>query len=371
MLKHLLIKEFKQVFRQQQMVAIIFVVPVVQLLILGYAINLDVKHVRLGIFDEDRTALSRRIVDTFDASGYFDLVPTENEKSTSLLDAGRADIVLKIPRDFERDIRRGKAVELAVITDAQNSNTAGIAAGYTQELLRNFWEGEVNRKLRAQPALRNRLHKLTLRSQAYYNPELVSVYYMVPGIVVILLTVMTTLLTALGIVREKEIGTLEQLMVTPISKFHFIAGKTIPFIIIAFVELAIALLVGTLWFGIPFRGSLWLLAGTASLFLLTTLGVGLFISTISSTQQQALFFAWFFMVFGMLMSGFFTPIENMPQAFQFLTYINPLRYFMVIIRAVFLKDSSAGDLADEIFALALFGIVIFSLALLRFRKRIA
>ncbi len=371
MLKHFLKKEFKQVFRQRQMVAIIFVVPVVQLLILGYAINLDVKHVKLCIFDEDRTALSRRIVDKFDACGYFDLVPTENEKPATILGAGRADIVLKIPRNFERDVGRGKVAELAVITDAQNSNTAGIATGYTQELLRNFWEEDVNCKLSAQPALRNKLHKLTLQSQAYYNPELVSVYYMVPGIVVILLTVMTTLLTALGIVREKEIGTLEQLMVTPVDKFHFIAGKTIPFIIIAFVELAIALLVGTLWFGIPFRGSLWLLAGTASLFLLTTLGIGLFISTISGTQQQALFFAWFFMVFGMLMSGFFTPIENMPQIFQFLTYINPLRYFMVIIRAIFLKNSGAADLVGEIFALALFGIVIFSLALLRFRKRIA
>lgn len=369
MLKHLLRKEFRQIFRQREMVAIIFVVPVVQLLILGYAINLDVKRINLAIFDQDRSVLSRAVASKFEASRYFEPVATGSAGPASLLDAGRADIAVTIPRNFARDIGLGKPTELEILADAQNSNIAGIAVGYTQGLLRHFWSGEALRKLKVQPALGRPLHLLSLRPQAYYNPELVSVFYMVPGIVVVLLTVITTLLTALGIVREKEMGTLEQLMVTPIGKFHFIVGKTLPFVIIAFVEMSVALLVGALWFGIPFRGDLALLAATASLFLLTTLGVGLFISTISGTQQQALFFAWFFMVFGMLMSGFFTPIENMPKAFQLLTYLNPLRYFMTIIRAIFLKGSGIADLAGEILALMFFGTVIFSLALVRFRKR--
>ncbi|MFH1011249.1 MAG: ABC transporter permease [bacterium] len=370
MLKHLLRKEFRQVFRQREMVMIIFVVPVIQLLILGYAITMDVKHVRLAVFDEDRSVLSRGLVSRFFASDYFRPSTAREAEAATLLGKGQVDVVLRIPSHFARDIQSGTGVDLELIADAQNPNIAGIAVGYTQGVLRRFWTDELERKLATQPALRKTMHQVSLRAQAYYNPELVSVYYMVPGIVVVLLTVITTLLTALGIVREKELGTLEQLMVTPLSKSHFLLGKTLPFVVIAFVEMSVALLVGTLWFGIPFRGSLLLLGGTASLFLLTTLGTGLFISTISGTQQQALFFAWFFMVFGMLMSGFFTPIENMPSAVQLITYLNPLRYFMTIIRAIFLKNSGLHDLAGEILALAVFGVAIFSLALLRFRKRI-
>jgi ABC-2 type transport system permease protein len=368
-LKYFLQKEFRQVFRQREMVMIIFVAPVIQLLILGYAINLDVKHVRLAVFDQDQSALSRSVANKFFASSYFQPVKSASEEAAVLLEKGKTDIVLKIPPHFARDIHSGKSAELELIADAQNSNIAGIAVGYTQGVLRRFLSDEFEQRLDRLPVLRQSVHQVTAQSQAYYNPQLLSVYYMVPGIVVVLLTVVTTLLTALGIVREKEIGTLEQLMVTPLKKFHFIAGKTIPFIIIAFVEMSIALLVGTLWFGIPFCGSLWLLAGAASLFILTTLGVGLFISTVSGTQQQALFFAWFFMVFGMLMSGFFTPIDNMPRIVQLLTYLNPMRYFMTIIRAVFLKGSGLQDLSTEILSLAIFGVVIFSLALLRFRKR--
>ncbi len=370
MLKHFLQKEFRQVFRQREMVMIIFFMPVIQLLILGYAINLDVKHVRLAIFDQDQSALSRSIASKCFASSYFQSVQSAQEGTAALLEKGQADVVLKIPPHFARDIHSGKPTELELIADAQNSNIAGIGVGYTQGVLGRFLADEFERRLDRQPTLRKSVHQVGLRAQAYYNPELLSVYYMVPGIVVVLLTVVTTLLTALGIVREKEVGTLEQLMVTPLRKFHFIVGKTAPFVAIAFVEMSVALLVGTLWFGIPFRGSLWLLAGASSLFILTTLGVGLFISTVSGSQQQALFFSWFFMVFGMLMSGFFTPIENMPRSVQLLTYLNPLRYFMTIIRAIFLKGSGLQDLTGEILALALFGTLIFSLALLRFRKRI-
>jgi ABC-2 type transport system permease protein len=368
-LKHFLQKEFRQVFRQREMVLIIFVAPVIQLLILGYAINLDVKHVRLAVFDEDHSALSRSLVSRFFSSNYFQSVAVGSETAESMLGEGRADIALRIPPHFERDVHRGTPVELELIADAQNANIAGIAVGYTKGVLGRFATDEFHRRLDMQPVLRTRIHRLQLRAQAFYNPELVSVYYMVPGIVVVLLTVVTTILTALGIVREKEIGTLEQLMVTPMTRTQFIVGKTLPFVLIAFVEMSVALLVGTLWFGIPFRGNLLFLGATACLFLLTTLGTGLFVSTVSSSQQQALFFAWFFMVFGMLMSGFFTPIENMPPSVQLLTYLNPLRYFMTIIRAIFLKGSGPRELVPQILALAAFGVVIFSLALLRFRKR--
>jgi ABC-2 type transport system permease protein len=209
-----------------------------------------------------------------------------------------------------------------------------------------------------------------LRAKALYNPESESVYYMVPGIVALLLTMITVMLTSMAIVREREIGTLEQLMVTPITKRELLLGKTIPFAILGFIEISVALALGVIWFGIPFVGSWPLLYFLSFIFLFTTLGVGIFVSTISSTQQQAMFYAWFFMIFAILTSGLFIPIQNMPESIQYLTYLNPLRYFMVIIRGIMLKGAGFDTLHTSIIAMVLFSVGIFTFAWLRFGKRV-
>jgi ABC-2 type transport system permease protein len=270
----------------------------------------------------------------------------------------RFNAALVIPRDFGRNIEDGRTSPLAMIVDGSNANSAVIALGYAGLITAQF-----NRTATglAQP--------LSIRQKLLYNPEAESVYYMVPGIVALLLTMTTLMLTSMAIVREREQGTLEQVMVTPISTPAFILGKTIPFAILGFVEMSLALAVGILWFGIPFAGSWTLLYGLSLVFLFTTLGVGMFISTVTGTQQQAMFFAWFFSVFTILTSGFFTPIENMPPVVQYLTYLNPLRFFIRIVRGIMMKGAGVDTLYRDIIAMVIYSTIVFSFAWLRFSKR--
>jgi ABC-2 type transport system permease protein len=245
------------------------------------------------------------------------------------------------------------------VVDGTNANSASIALGYANVITRQFNE-----------RITDFTQPVQLRQRKLYNPEGESVYFMVPGIVATLLTMITAMLTAMAIVREREIGTLEQLMVTPISTPALILGKTIPFALIGFVEMSLALFLGVIWFNIPFAGSWVLLYALAFLFLFTTLGVGMFISTISSTQQQAMFFTWFFTIFAILTSGFFTPIANMPPLVQYLTYLNPLRYFMTTVRGIMMKGASLGELYPQVIAMIIFGLTIFTFSWLRFSKRV-
>ncbi len=354
-------KEFFQIFRDRNMLRLIFLMPLIQLVILGNAINVDVKNIRTAIYDFDNSSLSREYIRSFSAGDYFLTEVTDIPvlHVTDGFSSNQYDAALILPENFSEQIQNGLTVTAGYIVDATNANSAAIAMGYAGLITAEF-----NRNLRSIEA------PITIRQRMLYNPEAESVYYMVPGIVAVLLTMITVMLTSMAIVREREMGTLEQLMVTPISTPAFILGKTIPFAILGYIEMSLALAFGIFLFDIPFAGSWLLLYGLAFVFLFTTLGVGMFISTLTSTQQQAMFFAWFFSVFAILTSGFFTPITNMPEAVQYVTYLNPLRYFMAIVRGIMMKDAGIVELYRDILAMVVFSITIFSFAWLRFSKRV-
>jgi ABC-2 type transport system permease protein len=354
-------KEFLQVLRDRNMLRLIFLMPTIQLFVLGYAVSTDVKLIRTAVYDYDRSDLSREYVRSLSAGDYF----ITGSSDIPVLDAeqgfreNRYDAALIIPRHFSTNLEESKQIKVGLLVDGTNANSASIALGYANVITRRFNE-----------RITSFTQPIQLRQRKLYNPEGESVYFMVPGIVATLLTMLTAMLTSMAIVREREIGTLEQLMVTPISTPALILGKTIPFALIGFVEMSLALFLGVIWFRIPFAGSWFLLYALAFLFLFTTLGVGMFISTISSTQQQAMFFTWFFTIFAILTSGFFTPIANMPSLVQHLTYLNPLRYFMVTVRGIMMKGASLDVLYLQVLAMIAFGIVIFTFSWLRFSKRV-
>jgi ABC-2 type transport system permease protein len=264
-----------------------------------------------------------------------------------------------IPDDFSKNIQQKKPAQIGFMVDGTNANSASIALGYANIITHQF-----NQKIS------DFVSPVLLQAKILYNPEQKSVYFMVPGIVATLLTMVTVMLTCMAIVREREIGTLEQLMVTPITTPALLLGKIIPFALIGFLEMSLALAFGMIWFRIPFVGSWPLLYALSFVYLFATLGVGIFISTVTKTQQQAMFFSWFFSIFALLTSGFFTPIANMPRSIQYLTYINPLRYFMKIVRGIIMKGASIDVLYPEVMAMVIFGLVIFSFSWMRFSKRV-
>ncbi len=354
-------KEFYQVFRDPVMLRLIFLMPLIQLLLLGHVVQTDVKNVGVVVYDFDRSELSRDYVRSLAAGDYFRVTASR----LSLLEAergfrqNRQDAVLVIAPHFSQRLQQRKPVRAGFLFDGSNASSASIAMGYAGLMTQKYNQRLFDLSL-----------PIELRHKVLYNPEQESVNFMVPGIVAVLLTMVTTMLTSLAIVREREIGTLEQLLVTPIGKPALLLGKTIPFALLGYVEMSIALAFGVLYFQTPFIGSWPLLYGLSFIFLFTTLGMGIFISTISRTQQQAMFYAWFFMVFVILTSGFFIPIQNMPEVVQKLTYLNPVRYFMVIMRGIMMKGAGLDTLYPQVGALALFSTVIFTISTLRFAKRV-
>lgn len=378
-------KEFRQVFRDHAMVRIIFVVPMVQLFVFAYATNTDLRNVRYAVLDEDHTEASRDLAAAFRATREFVPGPTaaNGRELEDFLLHGDAEIALRIPRNYARDLLRGASPEVAVNVDGTNSSRAGRAAGYAGTIIRaetarflasrpGRMEGAAGSDAAAAgaaPGIASPSPRIQGVTRFFYNPELESRYYMVPAILVLLVTVISALLTGMAVVREREIGTLDQLLVSPLRPAQIIAGKTIPFAVIAFFEFAVTTTVAVLWFGLPLAGSIPVLLVGGMIYLLVTLGVGLLASTVSSTQQQAMFVVWFFLVFGILMSGFFYPVDNMPAWARELTRINPLRYMMNIVRGVFLKGSGFADLKGDLAMLLALGLAVFSAAVFRFRKR--
>lgn len=356
----LVIKEFRQVFRDPNMLRLIFAVPIIQLLLFGYVVNLDVKNISLDVYDFDQSRLSRQFITSASAGDYFSPVPEQ----VSVLEIEerfkeeKSDMAVIIPPDFGAMIDQQQSVTIGIVADASNANQASIGAGYMARIARNFSQREYG----IEPPIE-------IRYSMLYNPEMESVYYMVPGIVATLLTMITVMLTSMAVVREREYGTLEQLMVTPIPRSTFLAGKLVPFAILGMFEMIVALTLGVLWFEIPFAGSSILLFTIAAIYLGTTLGVGLLISTLTSTQQQAMFFAWFFFVFALLTSGFFTPIRNMPEWMQYITLINPMRYFMSIVRAIMMKGAGITEMINDIVPILIYPVVVFTIAVMRFSKR--
>jgi ABC-2 type transport system permease protein len=365
-------KEFIQLRRDPRLLRIVLAAPVFQLLIFGYSVTTDVTHISTAVLDEDRTSASRALAERFVRSRYFDFdhYLSHPDEVDRLLDTGKAQMVLRIPRGFATDLARGRAAEVQIILDGSDSMTASIISGYVNGVIRDQSARIAAERLDRVRAQIPRVPSLDPRLRVWYNPELKSVYFMVPAIMCTILLVVTTLLTSLAIVKEREIGTLEQLIVTPISPRELMLGKTVPFVIIGFVDMTLVLLAAVLWFRVPVAGSIPLLFLLSAAFLLTTLGIGLFISTISRTQQQAMMTTFFFLLPSFLLSGFMFPIENMPRIIQLITYAIPLRYFLVIVRGIFLKGNGLAVLWPQVVILAAFGLAIMWLAAARFQKRL-
>jgi ABC-2 type transport system permease protein len=372
-------KELIQALREPRMRILLFVPPMVQLIVFGFAVNLDVDHARIGWMDMDRTPLSRDLRERFEGSGRFDVValPRDENEVQQALDSGAAQAVVRVLPQFERDIQRGHPTEVQVLVDGTNSNTASLVSSYAGEVIAEFssdaMDGQQNMRVLARSptgALNAATPRVTARSRVWFNPDLYSRNYFVPGVVANIIMMVTLMLTALAIVREKEIGTMEQLMVTPVRPLELMLGKTLPFAIVGLADLTLISTAALLIFHVPFRGSVLLLFFCSVLFLMTSLGAGLFLSTISQTQQQAMMGNFFFSMPAFMLSGFAFPIRNMPVVVQYLTYLNPLRYFMEIVRGLFLKGVGISVLWPQMVCLAVYGVAVMGLSAARFHKKL-
>lgn len=362
---YLLQKEFLQIFRHRIMLPLIFVMPIIQLLILAHAADYEVKHIRLVLVDQDHSPASRQLRGKFEHSPYFDLAATASnpKEALQLIQQGSADLFIEIPADFGRELRQGKSVQVQISVDAINGVKAGLAGAYANAIIAEFTQQHWSDWGFIVPA-----NPVEIVPAYRFNPSLDYQTFMVPGILVILVTLVGMFLSGMNIVKEKEIGTIEQINVTPIRKYQFIIGKLLPFWIIALVELSFGLVVAKLVFDIPFVGSLWLIYGFAALYLLLVLGMGLLVSTITETQQQAMFIAWFFLMIFVLMSGLFTPIESMPDWAQQITRFNPIAYFVEVMRMVLLKGSGWGEVHRHFAIIGGYALLVNGLAVWNYRK---
>jgi ABC-2 type transport system permease protein len=364
--REMLRKEWRQIFRDPRTKRIVFVSPILQLVLFGYAVNTDVHDTRLFVVDHDRTAEARALLDAFTAGGYFRIVGRSDRPADLLhaLDAGDAVIGLEIPPGFAADVAAGRGARVQVLVDGTNSNTGTVAQGYATRIVREF-------ALRANPDAARLLEAgVNLRTRAWYNPDLQSRVYNIPAVIGTILLMMSLLLTALAVVRERELGTLEQLLVSPLTPTELMIGKTLPVAAIALFDLALVMAVGLLWFRVPFEGSpLVLLAGSV-VYIVGALGFGLLISTSSNTQQEAFMLMFLFFLPAAVLSGFMYPIETMPWIFQQITLLNPLRHFLELVRGIFLKGLGFTDLLPQFAFLTLTGIGAWTLAAWRFRVRV-
>jgi len=372
-------KELIQTLREPRMRVLLFVPPMVQLVVFGFAVNLDVDHARIAWMDMDRSPLSRDLRERFEGSGRFDVVsmPRNEDEVQQTLDRGLAQAVVRVLPGFERDVLRNRATEVQVLVDGSNSNTASLVSSYAGEIIADFSSNVAagQQKVRVLTRSPNSAVAMTFpnvkaSSRVWFNPDLHSRNYFVPGVVANIIMMVTLMLTALAIVREKEIGTMEQLMVTPIRPIELMLGKTLPFAVVGLLDVVLISSVALLVFHTPFRGNPLLLLFCAVLFLMTTLGAGLFLSTISQTQQQAMMMNFFFSTPAFMLSGFAFPIRNMPVVVQYLTYLNPLRYFMEIVRGIFLKGVGISVLWPQMVAMAVYGVAVVCLSAARFRKKL-
>jgi len=370
-LKQMLIKEFIQVFRDKRTRFVLFGPPIIQMLVFGYAATFEIHHVPTVVLDLDHSQESRELISRFTSSPYFDVQRqlTDYRQIGDLIDQGKATVGLEINAGFAQNLRKGQTAPLQVIVDATNSNTALIASGYVTQIAVGFSQDyQQDRIYRISPQMIEEIPSVQLDQRPWYNPDLRSRWFFVPGVIGSLTVVLVVVLTAFAVVREREIGTLEQIMVTPIRQVEFILGKTLPFFLIGLFDVSLIATVGTLWFQVPFRGQILVLFLGAVLFLLCMLGVGLLISTVSSTQQQAMVTAFFFIMPAITFSGFGFPISTMPQWLQYFTYLSPLRYFLVVLRSTYLKGVGMEILWPQMLAMAALGIGLLTMAVLRFHK---
>lgn len=365
-------KEFIHIIRDPRTLAVMFLMPLLQLILLGYAATSDVRNVPLAVYDQSRTPQSRRLVEAFVASGQFAVtqVATSEQDLARLVDSGRAQAGLIIPPSYATDLLGGRTAQAAFVLDGSDPSVASTSLSAARLI------GQVEATTIQQQNLARRAGGVALatpievRTRVWYNPDMASAYFMVPALIGMILQIQATLLTASAIVRERERGTIEQLIVTPIRPWELIVGKILPFALVALLITVEVLVIGTFWFKVPIRGSLPLLLGISCLFLLSSLGIGLLISTVAQTQQEAFLLTFLTLLPSVFLSGFIYPIAAMPLALQFVSGFIPLTYFLVVVRGIVLKGIGIPDLGNQIVALTIFGIVLIILASARFRKRL-
>ena len=363
-------KEFKQIFRNKSMLPIIFILPLMQLIILSNAASFEVKNIKFSYIDHDRSAASRELVSKFQASNYFDVLaqfPSKNEANLQMQN-GHVDVILEIPIHFERNLIKQQNTNLSVSINAIDGAAAGVSNVYITQIISGF-----NQSIQTQLQTYNhgnfvQPENIMTIPSFWYNKTLNYKTFMVPGILVLLVTMLSLFLSSMNIVREKEVGTLEQINVTPIKKHQFIIGKLFPFWVLGLVILTVGLIIAKVIFNVPILGNIFLIYGFTSVYLILILGIGLFISNHTETQQQAMFIAWFFTVIFILMSGLFTPIESMPTWAQNVTYFNPIRYFVEVIRMVMLKGAGFNEIKEQMSIIAIYAFVINGFAVWSYRK---
>ncbi|MCK5441952.1 MAG: ABC transporter permease [Maribacter sp.] len=368
-IKYIIQKEFRQIFRNKAMLPIIFVMPIIQLIILSNAATFEVKNIKFAYIDNDKTSFSRELVEKFDASNYFAVLTDfpSSKIATSAMLNGKVDVVLEIPPNFERNLLKEKKTDVSLTINAIDGAAAGVENVYANQIVKQFNKKAQVRLMQAGNEMK-KLQTIETIPLFWYNETLNYKTFMVPGILVMLVTMITLFLSGMNIVREKEIGTLEQINVTPIKKHHFIIGKLFPFLVLGLVLLTVGLIIAKLLFNIPIVGSIGLLYLYTVVYILVVLGIGLFISNFTDTQQQAMFIAWFFMVIFILMSGLFTPIESMPKWAQVLTEFNPIKYFVQVMRMVMLKGAGFTDIYPQLIKTFAYAVLMNGLAVFSYKK---
>jgi ABC-2 type transport system permease protein len=372
-IRHIIKKEFIQAMRDPRLRFFIVLPPIIQLLTYGYAINFDYRQIPMAVWDEAHTTQSREFIQRFSQNDYFRLVATIQSQTEmqDLIDRKKITMALHIPWDFSKRLESGQRTQVQLILDGTDSNAALITSRYTNTIIFDYALEILNQKLNSLGMAKEGSGPLIIEERTWFNPNRISSTSFIPGVVAMVVMLVSLQLTALAIVREKEIGTLEQLLVSPIRPLELLLGKTIPFVIISLVDVALVTIVAIFWFAVPFQGNpLILLLGTI-LFLFCTVGGGLFISTFSATQQQAMMVSVFFFMPAILLSGLVFPIHNMPLAAQLITYLNPLRYFIIVLQDLFLKGVGLDVLWPQFAAMAGLGIFLLTLSVLRFHKRLA
>lgn len=364
-------KEFIQIFRDRRTLALILVIPIMQLFLLGYAATNDVRNVPLAVFDQSNSAESRALLDAYRAADYFSIAFAAGSESEiqSLIETGQARAALIIPPDYANRLKEGEA-QVMFILDGSDPSVAATSLSAAKLIGQNHATAILSEKVaRAGQSLKLQ-PPVDVRTTVWYNPDLISAYFMIPGVIGMILYAITAILTASAIVRERERGTIEQLIVTPIRSWELVIGKILPYTILALFDTLEVLLVGHWWFGVPIRGSMLLIILVSAIFLLSGLGVGLFSSTIANTQQEAMLTVWMTLLPSIFLSGFFFPLDAMPKLLQWISYAMPLRYYLSIIRVLLLKGVGLESIIPDFIALTLFGVIIMGAAALRFKKRL-
>ncbi len=364
-------KEFLHLKNDKLSIKLMIFPVIAQVFIMGYALTTEVKHTPVTVLDNSQSLSSRSLISSIRANELFDFRPESSSfnEVRDRIDRGDVRLGMIIPNDFENDLKNGTGANIQIVVDGQDANSSNVSSGYLNAIISQWGSAYLKKQAELMGKNIDVLIPVKVNPVILFNPLLKSSWYMVPALVVLLITMVTSLLTGLSIVKEKEKGTLEQLMVTPVKPIHLILGKTIPYLLIGFVELCIFIIFVLLWFGIPFKGSYFVLLLFAAVYMMSSLGIGILTSTIARTPQQVLFLIWFVLIFFILLSGFFIPVENMPQWVQNITIVNPVKFFMFAVRELCLKGTSLNDMLPQLYNLAIIGVVVFLASVLVFHRR--